>query len=77
MSLGGLCKQNEANLQRETGRKRASYFLNYSFREIKPSDSYSACITISEKTLLHIQELWGCTASYIPIDLAIENNLEI
>ena len=31
MSLGGLCKQNEGNLQRERARKKASYLLNYSF----------------------------------------------
>ena len=28
VSLGGLCKQNEGNLQRKRGRKKASYSLN-------------------------------------------------
>ena len=31
MSLGGLCKRNKGNLQRERGRNKASYLLNYSF----------------------------------------------
>ena len=31
MSLGGLRKRNEGNLQRKRGRKKASYFLKYSF----------------------------------------------
>ena len=31
MPLGTLCKQNEGNLQRKKGRKKASHHLNYSF----------------------------------------------
>ena len=31
MSLGGLCKLNEDNLQRKSERKKASYLLNYLF----------------------------------------------
>ena len=64
MPLGGLCRWNECNLQR--GRKKASYFLNYSFTPEK-NFRFVLCIHKSfRKTSLHTQELWGCTASHLP-----------
>ena len=60
-SLGKLCKQNEGNLQRKRGRKKASYLLNYS---LAPNKTFRFVLSMHKsirKTLLHSQELWGCS----------------
>ena len=73
-SLGGLCKRNEGNLQKKRGRKKAwqAYLLNYSFA---PDETFRFVLSIhksiGKKTLLHSQELWGCSASHLPKRLHI------
>ena len=66
MSLGGVCKRNEGNLQRKRGRKKASYLLNYSFAPDKTFRFVLSMLKSIRKTLRYTQELWGCTTSHLP-----------
>ena len=56
MSLGGLCKRNDSNLLMKRVRKKALIspkldLESIHLRQIIPSDSYSACIKLSEKNI--------------------------
>ena len=66
VSLRRLCERNEGNFTREKRKKEGiEYLLNYSFA---PGKAFRFVLNMNKSirvTLLHIQELWGCTASHL------------